>query len=138
MRLPGRALDLGLAGLAATQLAAAAWLVPAGDARDRVALPGGAPLRGMCLFHEGLDLDCPMCGMTRSFVALAHGDLAAALRFHPAGPLLFVAMAVLVAAVAIAALRRARPLVERRRFMIAFEAVALACLVIGVFKTVRS
>jgi len=135
MRLPGRALDLGLAGLAAVQLGAAALLAPAGD---RVALPDGTPVPGLCLVHEALALDCPLCGMTRSFVALAHGDLAAAVRFHPAGPLLFVAMAVFVAAAAAAAIRRARPLVERRRFVIAFEAVALACLVIGVFKTVRS
>ena len=135
MTLPGRALDLGLAGLAAAQLGAAACLAPAGD---QVLLPGGAPLGGLCLVHAALATDCPLCGMTRSFVALAHGDLAAALRFHPAGPLLFAAMAVFVAAAVAVALRRGRPLVERRRFVIAFEAVAFACLAIGVFKTVRS
>jgi hypothetical protein len=135
MKLPGRALDLGGAGLAAIQLAAAAWLAPAGD---HVALPDGSPLRGLCLLHEALAIECPLCGMTRSFVSLAHGDLGAALRFHPAGPLLFVAMVVFVAAALAVALRRGRPLVERRRFVLSFEAIALACLVIGVFKTVRS
>jgi len=135
MKLSGRTLDLGLAALAAAQLGAAAWLLPAGD---RLALPDGTPLPGMCLVHAALSIDCPLCGMSRSFVALAHGDLAAALGFHPAGPLLFAAMAVFVAAAIAIAVRRGRPLVERRRFVIAFEAVALACLVIGVFKTVRS
>lgn len=135
MKRSGRALDLGLAGLAAAQLGAAAWLAPAGD---RVALPGGAPLPELCLVHATLAVDCPLCGMTRSFVALAHGDLAAALRFHPAGPLLFVAMAAFVAAAVAVAIRRGRPLVERRRFVLAFGAIALVTLVSGVFQVVRS
>ena len=135
MKLPGRALDLGLAGLAAAQLGAAVCLTPVGD---QVALPDGSPLRGFCLVHAVLPIDCPFCGMTRSFVALAHGDVVAAFRFHPAGPLLFVAMAVFLVVVVAVALRRSRPLVERRRFMFAFEAVALGCLAMGVFKLVRS
>jgi hypothetical protein len=86
------------------------------------------------VFH----VDCPFCGMTRSFVALAHGEVFAAFRFHPAGPLLFAAMAVALVAFVTVAIRRAQPLVERRRFVIASEAVALVCLTIGVFKMVRS
>jgi hypothetical protein len=135
MKLPGRLLDLGFAGLAAMQVGAAVVLSPAGD---QVALPDGSPLRGMCLVHALLPIDCPFCGMTRSFVALAHGDLGASLRFHPAGPLLFVAMLAFLATVVTVTLRRSRPLVERRRFLLAFEAVALICLVVGVFKMVRS
>ncbi len=52
-----------------------------------------APLGGLCLWREVLDFGCPFCGMTRSFVALAHLDLAGALAHHPAGPLMFVAYA---------------------------------------------
>ena len=129
MGQPGRALDLGLAGFWAAQLGAAAWLLPAGD---RLALPDGTPLPELCLVHAALAIDCPMCGMTRSFVALAHGDLAAALRFHPAGPLLFAAMAVFVAAAVVVWVRRARPLVARRGVSRALVAVALACVVLGV------
>lgn len=33
---------------------------------------------------------CPLCGGTRSFAAMWHGDLAAAARYHPLGPALFV------------------------------------------------
>jgi hypothetical protein len=135
MTARGRTLDLGLAALAAAQLGGAAWLVPDGD---RLALADGTPVGGLCLSHALFGLECPFCGMTRSFVALAHGDLAAALRFHPAGPLLFAAMLILVGAVAIAAARRSRPLVERRRFLVALEAVTLGCLTIGVFNMVRS
>lgn len=135
-KVAGRALDVGLAGIAAAQLAAAAWLVP--TASGGVATSDGTPLGALCWLHAAFGIDCPMCGMTRSFVALAHGDVGAALRFHPAGPLLFVAMVVLVVAVAITAARRTRPLVERRRFVLAFQAIALLCLAMGILKMVRS
>ncbi len=130
-----RHLDLGLGGLALAQLAAAAWLVP--TAGGGVARADGTPLGALCWLHAAFGIECPMCGMTRSFVALAHGDLAAAFRFHAAGPLLFAAMAALVVAVAIAAARRARPIVERPRFMFAFQSVVVACLAIGVLHLVR-
>jgi hypothetical protein len=135
MTISGRALDLGFAALVAAQLGASAWLTPAGD---QVVLPGGASLGGMCWFRAAFHIDCPFCGMTRSFVALAHGDVAAAFRFHPAGPLLFGAMVVGLVALVTVFVRRGQPLVERRRFVIAVEAVALVCLTIGVFKMVRS
>lgn len=132
----GRVLDIGLAGVAAAQLAASAWLVP--TTSGGVATSDGTPLGALCWLHAALGIDCPMCGMTRSFVALAHGDLGAAFRFHPAGPLLFVAMVVLVAAVAVSAVRRTRPLVERKRFLFAFQAVVFTCIAMGVLKLVRS
>lgn len=135
MTISGRALDLGLAALAAAQLGASAWLVPAGD---QVLLPGNASLGGLCWFRAAFQIDCPFCGMTRSFVALAHGEVAAALRFHPAGPLLFAAMLVALVALVTVSVRRGQPLVERRRFAIAFEAVALVCVMVGVIKMVRS
>jgi len=37
-----------------------------------------------------LDMPCPGCGLSRSFVALSHGNLWAALRFHPLGPFLYL------------------------------------------------
>jgi hypothetical protein len=131
----GRLLDLGLAAFAAAQLGASAWLIPAGD---RVVLPGGDSIGGLCWFHAVTGIACPFCGMTRSFVALAHGDIPSALGFHPAGPLLFAAMVVGVVAIAIALVARARPLVERRGFLFALEAVTMLCLVVGVFQMMRS
>lgn len=131
-----RVLDLGLGGLALAQLIAAVWLVP--TASGGVATGDGTPLGVLCWLHAAFGIDCPMCGMTRSFVALAHGRLEDAFEFHPAGPLLFVAMAVLVVAVAVVAVRRATPLVDRARFMFAFQSVAIACLAIGVLHMVRS
>jgi hypothetical protein len=135
-RLAGRTFDVALAGISAAQLAAAAWLVP--TTSGGVATSDGTPLGALCWLHAAFGIDCPMCGMTRSFVAFAHGEVGAAFRFHPAGPLLFVAMVALVVAVAIAAARRARPVVERKRFVLAFQTIVLLCLAMGVLKMVRS
>lgn len=131
----GRTFDLGLAALATAQLGAAAWLTNAGD---QVAFANGTPIGGLCLFRSVVDVECPFCGMTRSFVALAHGHLGAALTFHPAGPLLFAAMVLLVGAVIVNTVRRGQPLVERRTFLVVFESVVVVCLAIGIFKMVRS
>jgi hypothetical protein len=38
-----------------------------------------------CPFKIATGLPCPGCGMTRSVVALLHGDLGASLFFHPLG-----------------------------------------------------
>ena len=131
MKLPGRALDLGLAAFAAAVLVASAVLRPLGD---QIAWPGGGALGVVCPFRRLVGLDCPFCGLTRSFVALAHGDAGAAFRFHPAGPVLFAALAIGLVALLVTAVRRAPPLVERRGFVRAFEAVTALTLVVGVLK----
>ncbi|HUS31507.1 MAG TPA: DUF2752 domain-containing protein [Kofleriaceae bacterium] len=135
MSLRGRTLDVALGGLAAAQLGIAAWLRPDGNS---VSLADGRPLGGMCLVHNLFGVDCPFCGMTRSFVALAHGEVGKAFEFHPAGPLLFLAMIVFVLSVGYVTVQRVTPLVERKRFLFTFQSIALVCLAIGVFKLVRS
>ena len=42
-----------------------------------------------CLLHSVFDVKCAFCGMTHSFIAVAHGDLTAALQYHFLGPVLF-------------------------------------------------
>ncbi len=37
----------------------------------------------LCLFHRATGVACPACGLTRAAAALAHGDLAESLRWHP-------------------------------------------------------
>jgi hypothetical protein len=66
----------------------------------------GPPL---CPFRLLTGLPCPGCGITRSIVSTAHGDLAAALAFHPLGPL------VLAALIAVALSEAARRWVHPRR-----------------------
>ena len=43
----------------------------------------------MCWFMQITGIGCPGCGLTRCFVSLAHGDLASAWAFNPAGLLFF-------------------------------------------------
>lgn len=45
---------------------------------------GSAP----CSFARATHLPCPGCGSTRAVWALAHGDVAGALRMNPLGPVL--------------------------------------------------
>ena len=63
-----------------------------------------------CLFHTLTGQPCPFCGGTRSFAAMAHGNVAAAVRVFPIGPLLFVAVvaAVIYGAWAVLTGRRVR------------------------------
>ena len=47
------------------------------------------PLPELCLARRLAAIDCPGCGLTRCFISLAHGDLASAWSYNPAGLWLF-------------------------------------------------
>jgi hypothetical protein len=47
------------------------------------------PLPELCYLRRFTGMECPGCGMTRSFISLGHGDVVSAWRFNPAGVLLF-------------------------------------------------
>jgi hypothetical protein len=60
----------------------------------QVLLPGvSVALPELCTMKRLWGIDCPGCGMTRAFIALAHGDVSAAWSFNPAAILLFGMMA---------------------------------------------
>ena len=42
-----------------------------------------------CLLYQTLGIKCALCGLTRSFCSLAHGDFRASAKFHPLGPVIF-------------------------------------------------
>jgi len=42
-----------------------------------------------CWLHETSGIRCALCGMSRSFCSLAHGDIGASFAFHRLGPFLF-------------------------------------------------
>lgn len=44
----------------------------------------------LCWFHYFFHLDCPGCGLTRSFLSLARGDFLAAFHYNAAGPLVYL------------------------------------------------
>ena len=50
----------------------------------------------LCPVRHALGIPCPTCGMTRSVVATVHGDLAGAIEAHPFGPLLVLAVLLVV------------------------------------------
>jgi uncharacterized protein DUF2752 len=51
-------------------------------------LPGRGPT--LCTFRNLTGYDCPGCGLTRSVIALLHGDVGGSLRAHPLGAIVFV------------------------------------------------
>lgn len=55
-------------------------------------------LPDICWFHRTTGLPCPGCGMTRSVACLLQGDLHEALRLHPLGPLVLMALVFLTVA----------------------------------------
>jgi hypothetical protein len=62
-----------------------AWVLPQLWAKGITPIPP-------CIFHTLTGQPCPFCGGTRSFAAMAHGNLAAAVHVFPIGPLLFVGL----------------------------------------------
>lgn len=51
----------------------------------QVSLPGLGVLPETCTLHTRFGIDCPGCGLTRSFIHLAHGEVAAAWGLNPVG-----------------------------------------------------
>ncbi len=86
----------------------------------------------LCSYHVITGLDCPGCGMTRSFISLAHGRWLDAFHYHPLGAVLFAYLAAQVPFQAWQIFRirrgkrplRADPL--HRRLILAYFAVFLA------------
>ena len=52
------------------------------------------PLDGevLCVWRRITTLNCPGCGLTRSFCAMSQLDLEQAFTLHPVGPLLYLAL----------------------------------------------
>lgn len=88
-----RAGNLLVLSLSAFVFIAAFVLQFEGDAA--LALPGSpTPLPTTCASRVVLGIDCPACGLTRSFAALAKGRFAESIRFHRLGWLVALAVAI--------------------------------------------
>ena len=42
-----------------------------------------------CLLYQTFGIKCSLCGLTRSFCSLAHGDFGASVKYHYLGPAIF-------------------------------------------------
>jgi uncharacterized protein DUF2752 len=124
LRRSGAAATLGLAGAAAAALAIACAVSPARVESGPV----------ICPFRLATGLPCPGCGLTRSWVFIAHGELGAAVRANPFG---FVTMAGAVALIAVVATAVAAgrpvpsmsPIVRSRPFLVVFGCWVVFALV---------
>ena len=65
----------------------------------RVFLPGlDLPIPELCTLKSRMNIDCPGCGMTRSFIHFAHGRFLDGIRMNPASLLVFLFVAMQVPA----------------------------------------
>ena len=81
------------------------------DGRDVIVPIVEQPLPGTCTFQHVTGIPCPGCGLTRSFISLAHGRLRDAWNYNPAGMFFFalVAFQIPYRVAQIARLRRGLP-----------------------------
>ncbi len=86
----------------------------------------------LCPFHEATGLPCPGCGLTRGMSALAHGDVKAAVVWHPFTPLFALAALHMLLALVLPATMRAKMIVaiEHLERSTGFVLITLFCLVV--------
>jgi len=61
--------------------------------RTATILVWGQKMPSLCASRSWFGMECPGCGLTRSFVSLAAGDLVSSIRYHRLGWLLFLSVA---------------------------------------------
>ena len=137
---PGRSLQADVSGLreyhatmlaiACMMIAAAFILQPHADARLGLAFLPSVNLPTLCGSRVLFGVQCPGCGLTRSMVALAHGDFAASLAYHRLGWLIALAV-VLQIPYRLFCLRELRTNVPTRTWPAWFGYSLVAALVIN-------
>jgi hypothetical protein len=81
----------------------------------------------LCTFQRLTGRPCPGCGMTRSMMALTHGDLLRSLRMHPLGVVLAACAAATVVGTVVGLVRGDDPVrsfLARRGFALTMAFVA--------------
>ena len=78
-----------LGAMAVLAAAALLRLEPSG----KVELPGAGRLPSLCMWRQTLGINCPGCGLTRAFIAIAHGQWISAWQFNGASPIIFALVA---------------------------------------------
>ena len=124
-----RRLDGAIALLSLVMVAVASTFRVVGD---RVLTPDGTALGGSCWSRELFDLACPFCGMTRSVIAVFHGDFSVAWAMHPGGALIAMAAIGSALAIGLVTLTGGRPLSTHTAFWKTVEITAFICLIAGI------
>ena len=95
-----------------------------------LALPPNGLGLPMCTFNRLTHAPCLGCGLTRSFIALGHGNLSWALAMHPFGVVLFPLAVTLALLLLLSAERRERlaQALDRRARLLAPVTTALLAL----------
>lgn len=89
-------------------------------------------LPSFCTMKRITGIGCPGCGMTRSVIATAHGNLRTAVKFHAFGPFVFVVAVVLWVAVLFGRMPNMdHPAVTR--ILLGFVAILMAYWVVRLF-----
>jgi len=81
--------DLAWLALCAAVILASLLLHVTRDGRVSLDAAGAHPLPVTCPSRALTELNCPSCGLARSFVSLGHADIRAAWRWNRVGPLLY-------------------------------------------------
>lgn len=119
-----------LLGLSLAVLAASCALTVLDE--ETVGIPTlGWRMPGTCLSRYWFAAPCPGCGLTRSFIALAHGEVAQAWHFNPAGLFLFALVALQVPFRAVQCWRLARGDAPLDWPWLAYALPAAACLLVA-------
>lgn len=85
-----------------------------------------------CLFLATTGIPCPSCGLTRSFISVAHNNIQQALDYHLFGLILFLALILVCLHLILELLLRRRvttfytKLLSKRRFQFTFIGAVLA------------
>ncbi len=124
-------LRVGVLTLCLGAVVAAALLHPVAPGSGVHLSVDGVALPGVCAFRDVTGIPCPGCGLTRSWVAMLHGDLAWSLRFHPLGWLvLLYALAQAARHGAWLALARGRRRIERAGWYLDRGIIVLGALLL--------
>jgi len=95
-------------GLVAAVLAAvfigSLWPVDVSSMPATFSVPAGDE-RSLCMLRHLSGMPCPTCGVSRSLRAIGQGEVAAAVRFHPLGPVYYGLLLVVLVRSAGVALR---------------------------------
>ena len=84
-----RGADLGILALCAAAVLVSRLMHLNGEDEVSFTSNRALVLPNLCAFRALSGLNCPGCGLTRSFIALSHGDLREGWRFNPVGLLVY-------------------------------------------------